>query len=89
MALPSAPHLTQLLLIFAAAFCPIAAGVKCFCDRSSCQDALICSGDYCVIGVRKDGDATVLHQLCAEADGSKGRNNCERLVDSWQEVGDL
>ncbi|CAJ0959153.1 unnamed protein product, partial [Mesorhabditis belari] len=59
--------------------------VKCFCDRSSCSNELICSGDYCVIGLKKEGEEHKLIQMCA--DGSSGKENrCDRLVDNWQEL---
>ncbi|KIH56491.1 hypothetical protein ANCDUO_13328, partial [Ancylostoma duodenale] len=28
--------------------------VKCFCDRDSCDDNLLCQGDFCFIGLRRE-----------------------------------
>lgn len=38
--------------------------VKCFCDRDSCDDNLLCQGDYCFIGLKREdsGELTSFSQ---------------------------
>ncbi|VDM60161.1 unnamed protein product, partial [Angiostrongylus costaricensis] len=40
--------------------------VKCFCDRDSCDDNLLCQGDFCFIGLRREdgSDTPKLRQHC-------------------------
>ncbi len=29
--------------------------VKCFCDKRNCEDSLICSGKWCLVGFKNEG----------------------------------
>ncbi|KAE9415903.1 hypothetical protein Angca_000404, partial [Angiostrongylus cantonensis] len=66
--------------------------VKCFCDRDSCDDNLLCQGDFCFIGLRREdgSDTPKLRQHCGSTgdvpyfDG--GQIRCEERVDNWQEL---
>ncbi|PIO62944.1 hypothetical protein TELCIR_15476, partial [Teladorsagia circumcincta] len=66
--------------------------VKCFCDRDSCDDNLLCQGDYCFIGLRREdgGETPKLRQHCASASEipylTGGHARCEERIDNWQEV---
>nr|CDJ81795.1 Hypothetical protein CBG05935 [Haemonchus contortus] len=66
--------------------------VKCFCDRDSCDDNLLCQGDYCFIGLRREdgGETPKLRQHCGSAGEipylSGGNAHCEERIDNWQEV---
>uniref|UniRef100_A0A1I7XA01 Activin_recp domain-containing protein n=1 Tax=Heterorhabditis bacteriophora TaxID=37862 RepID=A0A1I7XA01_HETBA len=66
--------------------------VTCFCDRESCDDKMLCQGDFCVIGVRRDdnGDTPKLRQHCGTLDEipylSGAHSRCEERIDNWQEV---
>ncbi|VDO37952.1 unnamed protein product [Haemonchus placei] len=73
-------------------FVPEGGQVKCFCDRDSCDDNLLCQGDYCFIGLRREdgGDTPKLRQHCGSAGEipylSGGNAHCEERIDNWQEV---
>ncbi|CAO4373852.1 unnamed protein product [Caenorhabditis nigoni] len=65
--------------------------VKCFCDRDSCDDNLLCQGDYCFIGLHRSDDRDVprLRQHCGTVDELPFLNshvNCDERQDNWQEV---
>ncbi|KJH41285.1 hypothetical protein DICVIV_12743 [Dictyocaulus viviparus] len=66
--------------------------VKCFCDRESCDDSLLCQGDFCLIGLRREDGSNIpkLRQHCGSAGDvpylSDGPTRCEERVDSWQEL---
>ncbi|CAB3409853.1 unnamed protein product [Caenorhabditis bovis] len=65
--------------------------VKCFCDRDSCDDNLLCHGEFCFIGLYRndDGDVPRLRQHCGTADDLPFLNRhvaCQERVEQWQEV---
>ncbi|KAL6740296.1 hypothetical protein Aduo_013664 [Ancylostoma duodenale] len=66
--------------------------VKCFCDRDSCDDNLLCQGDFCFIGLRREdsGDTPKLRQHCGSAGEipylNGGHARCEERIDNWQEI---
>ncbi|CAI2351554.1 unnamed protein product [Caenorhabditis sp. 36 PRJEB53466] len=65
--------------------------VKCFCDRESCDDNLLCQGDFCFIGLHRSdgGEVPRLRQHCGTADELPFLNahiSCDERQDNWQEV---
>lgn len=65
--------------------------VKCFCDRDSCDDNLLCHGDFCFIGLQRssDGEQPRLRQHCGTADDLQflGQyTSCQEKIDQWQEI---
>ncbi|CAD6191296.1 unnamed protein product [Caenorhabditis auriculariae] len=71
--------------------CKATRTVKCFCDRESCDDNLLCQGEFCFIGLYRSDDVDVprLRQHCGSADDLSflgAHENCIERVDQWQEV---
>uniref|UniRef100_A0A914XN01 Uncharacterized protein n=1 Tax=Plectus sambesii TaxID=2011161 RepID=A0A914XN01_9BILA len=56
--------------------------VKCFCDKRNCEDSLICSGKWCLVGFKTD---VRLDQLCA-TDEAEALQNCALEWNGWSEV---
>ncbi|VDN51827.1 unnamed protein product [Dracunculus medinensis] len=59
--------------------------IKCFCDKTNCEDSLICTGDICLIGFRNEGSDSRIDQLCG-TDDAKELQKCEQNWKGWQEI---
>uniref|UniRef100_A0A7E4V2N5 Activin_recp domain-containing protein n=1 Tax=Panagrellus redivivus TaxID=6233 RepID=A0A7E4V2N5_PANRE len=59
--------------------------VKCFCDKVSCPGSLVCTGRWCLIGVRNTGDPG-RYQLCGSEDDERPPTNCAEGWNKWTEV---
>ncbi|VDK83238.1 unnamed protein product [Litomosoides sigmodontis] len=61
--------------------------VRCFCDKQNCEDSLICAGELCLIGFRKDDNQAHMEQLCSSSAGDAGDLvKCKHNWNGWQEV---
>jgi len=61
--------------------------VKCFCDKANCPGELICTGKWCLIGVRSEGsdDHGKLDQICGYDDAERPVD-CAQGWNKWSEV---
>ncbi|KAE9556251.1 hypothetical protein FO519_000590 [Halicephalobus sp. NKZ332] len=60
--------------------------VKCFCDKMACPGSLVCTGRWCLIGVKEDGGPGRLDQMCGWEDDERPPVNCAEGWNKWTEV---
>jgi len=61
--------------------------VKCFCDKMHCPDALVCSGKWCLIGMRTaEDDRGRLDQECGKEGDERPAGDCGQQWNNWSEV---
>uniref|UniRef100_A0AC34Q7S1 Uncharacterized protein n=1 Tax=Panagrolaimus sp. JU765 TaxID=591449 RepID=A0AC34Q7S1_9BILA len=60
--------------------------IKCFCDKLTCPSSLVCSGEFCLIGIKTDDNPGRLDQMCGWEDDERPPKNCAENWGKWTEV---
>uniref|UniRef100_A0A914BWX3 Uncharacterized protein n=1 Tax=Acrobeloides nanus TaxID=290746 RepID=A0A914BWX3_9BILA len=59
--------------------------VRCFCDKLTCPGSIVCTGKWCLIGVRGEGGQGRLDQFCGYDDAERPED-CAQSWNKWTEV---